>query len=633
MKTTYWLVAAAAVAAGGVTVYTRLAANGPPLPNVPLTAEKPPTAVPRLTLPPVVIPPDEPLALPVPDAPAGSPPLPLPESKPVSKPDAPPVPTTKPMADPVSPVEPASAVVPLIPPLPVLPPPMPAPFAVPGPTPVLAVPPAPVEPAVPALPAPVRPESPSAAPPAPKPGVSAPPALVSPAPPKPLPLPAPSVLQPPVGPTPAKPLPLPVGVGAAPLAGAGKYVLLKDDKLIEGGVTVHNDTVVVRQGALDRPFHKSQVQYVASSRDEVYRFMLAKVPAADAAARLGVAKWCMFGGLREQALAEAREVLTLQPTNKHAADMVRSLELSLREFPAEDSPRMSAPAAPTFPVELRHDPVPMPVPAAPAIPPAAPVPPAVLDPEPDVTPEAALVFGARVQPFLANQCIECHAKPDHAGTFKLVKVDPVQAGPMATRTNLRAVAGQLRKDDPGASPLLLKSLSAHGGMKLPATTRQSTAYQTLEAWAVLAIGTPSAVAAPVPQPIPVPSVAEPVLPPVPADPPAPRPLPVPPAATDPLLPPAPAPVAPLPKPVLPPAPAVPAIPPADVPVPVLPPVPRSVPVPAIPPIPPASALPKPPSAAVPAGGTFGTAVPPKTPASGPAGGDEFDPAGFNQGRK
>ena len=54
-------------------------------------------------------------------------------------------------------------------------------------------------------------------------------------------------------------------------------------------------------------------------------------------------------------------------------------------------------------------------------------------------------------------------------------------------------------------------------------------------------------------------------------------------------------------------------------------------MPAAPPfIPPATAGLKPPSPVVPVGGTqFGAAVPPKPPVTGPTGGDEFDPAGFN----
>jgi hypothetical protein len=432
----------------------------------------------------------------------------------------------------------------------------------------------------------------------------------------------------------------------------GKYVVLKDDKLIEGTVSVNNETVVVRHGALDRLFPKSQVQYVAASRDEVYRFMREKVPATDVAARLKVAKWCMFSGLREQALTEAREVQKLQPTNRNAADMIRSLELSLQQFPSEDSPKMSAPGVPTFPAELKSAPV-------------SPIPPAtVADPEPDVTPEAALVFASRVQPFLANQCVECHGKADYAGKFKLVRVTPQDAGPQATRANLRSVAGQLRKDDPASSPLLMKALTAHGGMKLPAIgSRQAAAYLGLEWWASLAVGTPVAATpapavppiSPVPPMPPVspvtPPVADPILPlpnpPVPPvsplpNPPVPPLVPNPPMA-DPLLPVVPMVTVPAPSP----KPVVPPIPPAENFAPIIPPVPtprpsapplippagggvKPTPLPAIPPIPPAAISPKLPSPVQPASGTqFGAAIPPKPPVTGP-GEDEFDPAGFNQ---
>jgi hypothetical protein len=184
----------------------------------------------------------------------------------------------------------------------------------------------------------------------------------------------------------------------------GKFVVLKDDKLIEGGVSVSGDTVVVRQGALDRPFPKSQVQYVAASRDEVYKFMLAKVSASDPAGRMRVARWCMYSGLREQALTEAREVQKLKPNDQTVTSLVRSLEQSLKEFPAADSPRMSAPVTPTFPAELTPVVRPMSVPQEVSLPPAPlvpPMPPAaapVLPTPPAV--DAPLQLKPVAQPFL-----------------------------------------------------------------------------------------------------------------------------------------------------------------------------------------------------------------------------------------
>ena len=126
--------------------------------------------------------------------------------------------------------------------------------------------------------------------------------------PKPFPLPAPTPFTP--GLDSLNPDP------AAKLALAGKFVVVKGNKLIEGVVKTEGDKVVVRQGALDRTFTKADVLYVAESRDEVYRFMLAKVPADNADSRLLVAKWCTLNGLREQALTEAREILKLMPGHR-----------------------------------------------------------------------------------------------------------------------------------------------------------------------------------------------------------------------------------------------------------------------------------------------------------------------------
>ncbi|MBY0457965.1 MAG: hypothetical protein K2V38_11545, partial [Gemmataceae bacterium] len=343
-------------------------------------------------------------------------------------------------------------------------------------------------------PAPVPAPKPDFGPPTPKIPVEplTPPATIPPPPTKnperppltapgtPLPAPAtgnPSVLQPPVpAGTPGatvqeKPQPLP-----PPQAVTGRYVVLKDDKLIEGAVTLRGDVVVVRQGTLDRPFPKSQVHYVAESHDEVYKYMLARVPADDVKSRVLVARWCMLSGMREQALTEAREILKLQPTNADAASMVRSLELSLRQNPPPGAPKMTAPQPPTFTTDLN---------TKPALP-------APVEPEASVTPEASNWFGARVQPFLANQCVGCHSAADYRGTFRLSRVVPgVDPGVEITRANLKAVAAQLRKDDPGSSPLLAKALVAHGGQRAPAVaSKDAAAYKALEGWVAVAVGAP-----------------------------------------------------------------------------------------------------------------------------------------------
>lgn len=738
MKTTYYLVAAAALAVAGLTVYAQLPdRNGPP-PASSITAVAP-IDVPRLALPPITVPPDEPVA---PEGAAKPSELPALSSVAVTQPVAPQVPAvpvgySEPAVPALPPVPAADPVVPALPAAPLALPPVPSSTpAVPVGPPSLPAPPVGVEvpPVVPVVPVPVEapakpvapvvppvtapkpaegPTKPVAPVTAPKPAeeTAKPTALVVPpvTVPKPVPAEAPAKPAAPVAPPvtalkpmpPSLPAPAPVAepapaalapsvtdastrTQAAPLPGT-KYVVMKGDKIIEGTVSLRGDEVIVREGAIDRPFAKSQVQFVADSKDDVYQFMLAKVSASDAAARLKVARWCMLSGLREQALTEAREVQKLKPNSSDAADLVRSLELSLQQFPPEGAPKMTAPVAPTLPAELSGRPV---------------VP--VTEPEPEVAPEVLNLFATKVQPILANQCAECHAKPTHTGAFKLVNVAPGEIGHRGTKPNLRAVAAQVRKDDLAASPLLVHSLAAHGGQKKPSfASHQAVAYRTLEAWAALTVGTPianrpsvtpAAPAVPVTVPgapgalaapsvvevtplppvsVPLPDVTaapaipaapvvpaprtEPVLPPVDVAPPALPALPtaspsVPVVPVAPSVPVVPAPVSLPPLPGAPPAlpevptvpvvpapsaapaaPAIPTIPATDPLLPAVPPPGLPVPKPAVPAIPPASATaPAPLPPVQPASGSgFGAALPPKSPVTGPAG-DEFDPAGFNK---
>ena len=432
---------------------------------------------------------------------------------------------------------------------------------------------------------------------------------------------------------------------------------------IEGISSVEKAEVIVQQGAIVRKLQKADVLFVGETRDEVYQYMRDRVPPTDAIARLVVARWCMFNGLREQALIEARAILQFQPQNKPAADLARSLEESIKQFPPEGSASAAKPEGGKLVTALET--------------------------ELEITPEAATTFATRVQPILVNLCIDCHARSDYAGTFKLIRVSGFEAGPQTTQANLRATAGQLLKSDPINSPLLTKSIAAHGGLKQPPfVSRQMAGFRALENWVVLAVGPVSSssggtgqVAQPVPQPaqpvIPItpaipgivgqpmmPSVSNPGLPPVEAIPVFPSTNTMPPVMSVPVTPAIPIvpppvvtvpPVLPTPS-VMPPAvpsqppfipPAIPSLPPVIPPAipsqpPIIPPADASPKLPPVPitPIPPAVSIPPVPGGGVrPASGSgtgsqFGTGAPakPMSP-SGPMSGDEFDPSIFNQGTR
>ena len=390
----------------------------------------------------------------------------------------------------------------------------------------------------PSVPAPGLPPKPTPLPSVPPPESVSPPKLVPvvPAPQNP------GVHTPGSPPTPTPlPTPTPTPLPAAPAAtapSANKILLLADGKLLEGEVGQIGDKVTVRRGALEQAFPKDKVQLVAANKDEVYQHLLAKVPAADAAARMKLARRMLLAGMRDQARREALEVVKLDPANAAAAQMARSLEESLRLFPDNGKPATEvAPAAPPNPgVHTAGSP--------PTPPATSDIPPVVTEPEPAVPAEAAAAFPTKVQPILANLCADCHSKPAHAGPFKLAATEGFDLRPQAAAQNLRSVAGQIRKEDPAASPLLVKGAAPHGGMKQSAFTGKAAAYAAVEAWVHAAAGTP----APVPAKPAAPAV--PLIPPATAAVPA-SPLPAVPAPTS------------IPAPPVPPAsiPALPTVPP------------------------------------------------------------------------
>jgi hypothetical protein len=300
-------------------------------------------------------------------------------------------------------------------------------------------------------------------------------------------------------------------------------------------------------------------------------------------------------------LAEARAIVQDDPQQKQAQDLVRSLELSLQQFPYSGQASSSGAGG-----QMLAD----------------------WSQELQLTTQGILSFANQAQPVLANQCMDCHARSDYSGPFRLARASGLEVGWQHTWHNLRAVAAQLDRQEPAQSPLLRKALSAHGPMKQPAfLSRQAPGYKALETWVL------SAVPPPAPAMIP-PARTEEAPPPPPAIPPAkaddapvspPRLPSLPSPATQPGSSPAPA----VPLPAVPPPPPTPAPQPSG----------SATPSISLPPVPP-PALPQIPSPALPPNGTPSTPLPPlpavppaPVPSPGPGDlpppADEFDPAPFH----
>lgn len=122
-------------------------------------------------------------------------------------------------------------------------------------------------------------------------------------------------------------------------------------------------------------------------------------------------------------------------------------------------------------------------------------------------------FIAKVQPVLANSCANCHARPDHVSGFKLQRVTDGYANAEGLQRNAAAAAAVLNREEPAASALLTKAVTAHGGQREPGIrNREHPAFRNLEIWvraAASSAGPPSPVAKTTPDARTPPSVATP----------------------------------------------------------------------------------------------------------------------------
>jgi hypothetical protein len=112
-------------------------------------------------------------------------------------------------------------------------------------------------------------------------------------------------------------------------------------------------------------------------------------------------------------------------------------------------------------------------------------------------------FPTKAQPVLMNLCAGCHAGPGNTSGFAFDRVREGYVNAEVGRRNAEAAIRFVNRDDPSASPLLVKAVTAHGGQKAPALKdRTAPAFQALELWvhqAAAADGPPKVKATSVPR--------------------------------------------------------------------------------------------------------------------------------------
>jgi hypothetical protein len=116
-------------------------------------------------------------------------------------------------------------------------------------------------------------------------------------------------------------------------------------------------------------------------------------------------------------------------------------------------------------------------------------------------------FAKSVQPMMMNLCVNCHSDPVRSGSFRLTRVPEGITVSSRTIDNMTAAAAQLSRQNPSASPLLVKATTPHGGRTGALLTRTQPAFQNLEAWAKAVLATLPGEAAPA-APVPVAPVTQ-----------------------------------------------------------------------------------------------------------------------------
>jgi hypothetical protein len=227
-----------------------------------------------------------------------------------------------------------------------------------------------------------------------------------------------------------------------------QVLVLDNERILQGSIHRQGDHYVIQQAAGELRVPATKVLVVCESLEDAFKTVSSRANLRDPGERLRLARWCQTHGLREQAVAEAKAALALQPGHAETMQLLALLE--------------AAPPTTVGPTPPEPAPLPQDTPAL------------------DLTADCLALFATKVQPILMNTCASCHATGQGGNGFALTRAGD-GAGRRTLQLNVRAVIGQINFDRPDASPLLFKACCAHGGAATAAlANRQAPPFVTLQ---------------------------------------------------------------------------------------------------------------------------------------------------------
>jgi hypothetical protein len=237
----------------------------------------------------------------------------------------------------------------------------------------------------------------------------------------------------------------------------GKVLVLDNERTLEGDIERVGAQYRIRRSVGELWVRAENTLRLCETREEAYAFLRSRANLRDPDEHLRLARWCHLQGLRRQALEEATAAVELRPNHPESHRLLRSLQ------------RASADTA-----------------SSPATKPAEEADLVTTSPPPELSTESLSLFVTRVQPILMNTCANCHAT-GRGGAFKFTRTyDLGMNNRKSTQQNLVAVLAQVNREQPTASPLLIKAVSVHGKpgemAQSPLKNREVAAYRSLEEW-------------------------------------------------------------------------------------------------------------------------------------------------------
>ncbi|HEV3144188.1 MAG TPA: hypothetical protein VGZ47_09915 [Gemmataceae bacterium] len=252
----------------------------------------------------------------------------------------------------------------------------------------------------------------------------------------------------------------PVFAADPQLPSSGKVLVLDQERILEGDIERVGNRFRIRHTSGETWIPATDALALVADRKAAYELLKKRTNLRDPDERYRLARWCLVYGLRPQALAEAEAAAELRPKD---ADLARF---------RDDVKQLVAKPVPAAPAKVAE-----PANAEPA--------------EADVTPESLSLFVSKVQPILMNVCATCHAT-GHGGDFRLLRTYSNSAlGQRATLANVAAVSAYVNRQQPEASPLLVRAITAHGDAAAPPIRdRQFPAFRHLDDWVRMALDQP-----------------------------------------------------------------------------------------------------------------------------------------------